>query len=251
MDKNFFDQLKLETSQRPKSPPVIPLMSNIPISKRSQSPDLDAIKKFNEQNKKFIEQNKKYHLNKLLKEQEQDELSELLEKQRDELNKLLENKRNKQEEDIDSDKINELRRKINELTENINSKSPTDFRTFTPRRDPFDDINQNKEKLTPPLSKIPSTIPKSREPQGVAAGEQAGIEIMKNELKTSEDYIEHLKKELSKTDFLSKKALEINKKIILTEDRARELNQEIREREEDLVRRFRKYYPNKYYPYKK
>ena len=44
-------------------------MSKIPISKRSQSPeiDLDAIKKITERNKKFIEQNKKYNLNKLLK----------------------------------------------------------------------------------------------------------------------------------------------------------------------------------------
>ena len=43
-------------------------MSKIPISKRSQSfkIDLDTIKKINEQNKK-------YDLNKLLKEQEQDE----------------------------------------------------------------------------------------------------------------------------------------------------------------------------------
>ena len=36
-----------------------------------------------------------------------------------------------------------------------------------------------------------------------------------------------------------------------TEDRARELKQEICEREEDLERRFRKYYPDKYYIYKK
>ena len=35
------------------------------------------------------------------------------------------------------------------------------------------------------------------------------------------------------------------------EDRARELNQAIREREEDLEKRFRRYYPNKDYPYKK
>ena len=137
------------------------------------------------------------------------------------------------------------------MPENINSRSPTDFRTFTPKINPFDDINKNKEKLTPPLSKIPAPIPKSREPQGVAASEQAGVEIMKNELKTLEDYIGRLKKELSNTDSLSKKALEINNKIILMEDRARELDQEIREREEDLERRFRKYYPNKYYPYKK
>ena len=137
------------------------------------------------------------------------------------------------------------------MTEKINSRSPTDFRTFTPKRNPFDDINKSKEKVTPPLSKIPTPIPKSREPQGVAAGEQAGVEIMKSELKTLEDYIGRLKKELSNMDFLSKKALEINNKIIQMEDRARELDQEICEREEDLERRFRKYYPNKYYPYKK
>ena len=227
-------------------------MSKIPIPKRSQSPeiDLDAIKKITERNKKFIEQNKKYKLNKLLKKQEQDELRELLEKQRHELNKLLENKRNNQEEDIDWDIINELNRKVNELTENINSRSPTNLRIFTPRRDPFDDINKNKEKLTPPLSKIPAPIPKSREPQGVAAGEQAGIEIMKTELKTLEDYIGYLKKELDNTEFLSKKALEINNEIMQTGDRACKLNQEILEREEDLERRFRKCYPNKYYPYK-
>ena len=168
-------------------------MSKIPISKRSQSPDLDDdIKEFDERNKKIVERNKKivernknYDLNKLLKKQEQDELTELLEKQRDELNKLLENKRNKQEEDIDWDKINELNTKVNELTENINSRSPTNLRTFTPRRDPFDDINKNKEKLTPLLS----NIPKPREPQCVAVGEQAGVEIMKNELKSLDDYI--------------------------------------------------------------
>ena len=137
------------------------------------------------------------------------------------------------------------------MTKNINSRYLTNFRTFTPRRDPFDDINKNKEKLTPPLSKIPAPIPKSREPQGVAVGEQAGIQIMKNELKTFEDYIGHSRKELSNTDFLSKKALEINSKIIKTEDRARELDKEIREREEDLERRFTKYYPDKYYSYKK
>ena len=119
------------------------------------------------------------------------------------------------------------------MTENINSRSPTDLRTFTPRKDPFDDINKNKEKPIP-LSKIPAPIPKSREPQGVAAGEQAGIEIMKNELKTLEDYIGYLKKELDNMEFLSKKALEINNKIIQTEGKALKLNKEIREREQDL-----------------
>ena len=73
---------------------------------------------------------------------------------------------------------------------------------------------------------------------------------MKNELKTVEDYIGYLKKELDNTEFLLKKALEINNKIIQTEGKALKLNKEIREREEDLERRFRKYYPDKYYPYK-
>ena len=119
--QKFLDQLKLETSQRPKSPLVIP------IPKRSQSLeiDLDAIKEFDERNNKndldainkITERNKKFiEQNKLLKQQEQDELTELLEKQRDELNKLLENKRNKQKEDIDWDKINEISRKANELS---------------------------------------------------------------------------------------------------------------------------------------
>ena len=137
------------------------------------------------------------------------------------------------------------------MTKNIKSRSPTNFRTFTPRRDPFDDINKNKKKLTPPLSKIPAPIPKSREPQGVAVGEQAGIQIMKNELKTSKVHIRHLKKELDNTEFLSEKYSEINDKIIQTENRARDLDKEIRKREEDLERRFRKYYLDKYYLYKK
>ena len=76
------------------------------------------------------------------------------------------------------------------MPENINSGPPINFRTFAPRRDPFDDI----EKLTPSPSKIPAPITKSREPQGLAPGEQAGIEIMKIDLKISKDYIENLRK---------------------------------------------------------
>ena len=69
---------------------------------------------------------------------------------------------------------------------------------------------------------------------------------MKIELKTLEDVIGYLKKELSNTDFSLKKALEINNKIIQTKDKAHKLDKEIREREEDIERRFRKYYPDKY-----
>ena len=81
------------------------------------------------------------------------------------------------------DTINGLRRNVDKMTENINS-GPINFRTFAPRRDPFND----KEKPTPP------PITKSCESQGLAAGEKAVIEIMKNDLKTSKDIIEYLKK---------------------------------------------------------
>ena len=70
----------------------------------------------------------------------------LTEQQNDELNKL--SKQRKQEKDIDWDQINENTRKVNELTKNINSRPPTNFRKFAPRRDPFGDINKNKKTNT-------------------------------------------------------------------------------------------------------
>ena len=109
------------------------------------------------------------------------------------------------------------------MTENINSGPPINFRTFAPRRDPFDDINKNKEKLTPFPSKIPTPITKSREPQGLVAGEQAGIEIMKNEFKISKNYIEILKKELDNTELLSQRYFGIKDKIIQEEYKVLEL----------------------------
>ena len=257
-------------------------MSKIAISKRYQPSDLDdvlkeldeqdnASKEINERIKLLKEEEKQRHERiRLLKEQEKQRheqekqrheqekqrheriklLKEQRPEQKDKLNKLLENMKNKQEEDVDWDLINENSRKVNELTKNINSRSLTNLRKFALRRDPFDDINKNKKKLTPP-SKIPAPIPKSLEPQGIAVGEQAGIEIMKNELKTSKNYIEYLKKKLDDAKFLSQSALRINGKIIQEEDKVHELEKQIREREEDIERRFRKYYPDKYYPYKK
>ena len=62
---------------------------------------------------------------------------------------------------------------------------------------------------------------------------------MKNELKTSKNYIEYLKKELDNAKFLSEIALKINGKIIQEEDKVRELEKEIRERDEDIERRFK------------
>ena len=74
---------------------------------------------------------------------------------------------------------------------------------------------------------------------------------MENKLDVSKNYIEYLEKEFRNTDFLSKKSLEISNKIMKEEDEVRKLEKEIRERKEDIERRFRKYYPDKYYSYKK
>ena len=126
------------------------------------------------------------------------------------------------------------------MTENINSGPPINFRTFAPRRDPFDDINENKEKPTPSTSKIPAPITKSFKPQGLAAGEQAGIEIMKNDLKSSKIYIEYLKKELDNTELLSQRYFRIKDKIIQEEYKVLELEKKIRERKEDIERRYGK-----------
>ena len=46
---------------------------------------------------------------------------------------------------------------------------------------------------------------------------------MKNELKTSNNYIEYLKKELDNKEFLSQRYLRIDGKIIQEEDKVREL----------------------------
>ena len=122
------------------------------------------------------------------------------------------------------------------MTENINSGPPVNFRTFAPRRDPFDDI----EKPTPSPSKIPAPITKSLEPQGLAAGELAGIEIMKNDFKNSKDFIEILKKELDNTELLSQRYFRIKGKIIQEEYKVLELEKKIRERKEDIERRYGK-----------
>ena len=196
--------------------------------------------------KELNEQTEKY---KLLEEQQKslkqrNEQDKILKQQNDELNKLLEEqKKLLEEEDIPWDTLNNFRRNVDKMNENINSELFINFRTFAPRRD--------IKKPTPSPSKISAPISKSREPQGEAVGEQAGIEIMENKLKTSKNYIEFFKKELRNTDFSSKKALEISDKIIKEEDEVRKLEKEICEREEDIEKRFRKYYPDKYYPYKK
>ena len=95
------------------------------------------------------------------------------------------------------DILNKLNRNVNEMTEQnkLIEQENINFRTFALRRDPFDDI----EKPTP------SPITKSCKPQGLAAGQQAGIKIIKNDLKNSKDSIEILKKELDNTELLSQR----------------------------------------------
>ena len=126
-------------------------MSKLAISKRYQSDDLDdAFKEIEEQYKKCNLDNISKELDeriKLLKEEKKQIQDELKKQRQDE----LKNMKNKREEDIDWDLINELSRKSNELIKNINSRSPTNLRTFAPRRDPFDDISKNKKNNTFPV----------------------------------------------------------------------------------------------------
>ena len=118
------------------------------------------------------------------------------------------------------------------MFENINSEPFIKFRTSAPRRD--------IKKPTPYPSKIPAPITKSCEPQGLAAGEQSTIEIMKNDLKVSKDIIEYLKKELHNKELLSQRYFEIKDKIIKEEYTVLEIEKKIREHKEDIERRYRK-----------
>ena len=120
---------------------------------------------------------------KLLKQRNKQD--KILKQQNDEQKKLLE----EQKKLVAEEEENMLR---DIMIENINSEPFIKFRTSTPRRD-------IKKPLSP--SKIPAPITKSRKPQGLAIGEQAGIAIMENKLETSKNYIEYLKKELRNTDF--------------------------------------------------
>ena len=183
------------------------------------------MKELNEQTEKskFLEEQYK-----LL--EQQNEQNKILKQQNDEQKKFLERQKKLLEEDIPWDTLNELRRNVDKMNENINSGPSINFRTFAPRRD--------IEKPTPSPSKITAPITKSREPQGLAAGEQAGIEIMKNDLKISKYVIEYLKKELNNTELLSQRYFEIKDKTIKEEHNVLELEKKIRERKESIERRY-------------
>ena len=173
--------------------------------------------------KELSEQNEKYKLleeqQKLLKQkneqdkllkQQKNEQDKLLKQQNDELNKLLEEQKKMIEEQEEEENI------LQNITfENIDSGPFVKFRTSFPRRD--------IKKPTPSPSKISDPITKSHKPQGLAAGEQSAIEIMKNDLKVSKDIIEHFKKELNNTELLSQRYFEIRDKIIKEEYTALEI----------------------------
>ena len=116
------------------------------------------------------------------------------------------------------------------MIKNINSRPFIKFGTFALRRD--------IKKPTPSPSKIPGPITKSREPQGLAAGKQTVIEVMKNDLIVSKDIIEYLKEELNNAELLSQRYFEIKDKIIKDEYTVLELEKKISERKEDIERRY-------------
>ena len=104
------------------------------------------------------------------------------------------------------------------------------FRISTLRRD--------IKKPTLSLSKISAPITKSREPQGLTAGEQSTIEIMKNDLKISKDIIEHLEKELNNTELLLQRYFKIKDNIIKEEYKALEIEKKNNEYKKDIERRY-------------
>ena len=166
---------------------------------------------------------------------EQEEKNKLLEKQR----KLLKQKNEqdkilKQQNDEQKKLLEEQEEEENILKnitfENINKGPIAEFRPSFPRKD--------IKKPTPSPSKIPAPITKSRKPQGLAAGEQSAIEIMKNDLKVSKNIIEHFKKELNNTELLSQRYFEIKDKIIKEEYAALEIERKIDEYKKDIERRY-------------
>ena len=192
----------------------------------------DIMKEINKQEEKY----------KLLEEQRK------LSKQKNEQDKLLKQQNDEQDELLEElKKLGEENILKNITFENIDKGPIAEF--SAPRRY-IKKPTPSPSKIPVP-SKIPAPITKSFEPQGVAVGEQAGIAIMEDKLEASKNYIEYLQKELKNMDFSSKKASEISNKIIKEKDEVRKLEKEIRERKEDIERRFRKYYPHKYYSYKK
>ena len=158
-------------------------------------------------------------------DEEEEEKNKLLEeqrkllKQKNEQDKILKQQNDKRKKLLEEQKKNDRRRRSKKrILQNITFKNidKVPIAELTPLR-------RDIKKPTPSPSKIPTPITKSREPQGVAVGEQAGIAIMENKLETSKDYIEYLKKELKNKDFSSKKSLEISNKIIKEEDEVRKL----------------------------
>ena len=99
-------------------------------------------------------------------------------------------------------------------------------------------LRKDIKKPIPSASKISTPITKSHKPQGLAAGEQSTIEIMKNDLKVSKDIIAHFKKELNNTELLSKRYFEIKDKIIKEEYAALEIERKIDEYKKDIERRY-------------
>ena len=185
--------------------------------------------------------NEQTEINKLLEEQQKllkqkNEQDKLLKQQKNEHNKLLKQQNDEQKKLLEElKKLGEEYEEENILQnitfENIDSGPFVKFRTFAPRRD--------IKKPTPP-SKISDPITKSRKPQGLAAGKQSAIEIMKNDLKVLKDITEHFKKKLNNTELLSQRYFEIKDKIIKEEYSALEIESKINEYKKDIERRYGK-----------
>ena len=148
----------------------------------------------------------------------------LLKQQNDEQDKSL-----KQQIDEHKKLLEELKKIGEEYEEEENILQNIKFEKIDPG--PIDELTplrRDIKKPTPSPSKISTPITKSRKPQGLVAGEQSTIEIMKNDLTVSKDIIEHFKKELNNTELLSKRYFEIKDKIIKEEHAVLEIERKNR-----------------------
>ena len=185
------------------------------------------------------EGNEQAERNKLLEEQQKllkqkNEQDKLLKQQNDKQDKLL-----KQQKDQHKKLLEELKKIGEEYEEEKNILQNVGYESIDPG--PIAELTPLRRDIKKPIpspSKISTPITKSRKPQGLAAGEQSTIEIMKNDLKVSKDNIEHFKKELNNTELLSQRYFKIKDKIIKEEYTALEIERKIDEYKKDIERRY-------------
>ena len=127
---------------------------------------------------------------------------------------------------------------------------PRDFSSTRPRprKDLFDDINKEQKRYLDDTNKTkePSKIPEPSKPRGpgTEAGERAVLQIKRETLQNIKDNISFLESKLRNTDFMSEEYVKISGDIEQMKRNMPKMEQELREYEEDIERRYREYFMN-------